>query len=323
DPLLNTNGYDILVIYQKSYNSGNNHVNAIFGNALIIAHEQPATWTTRQLIFVHELGHLFGGEHDEDGNIPFDWYGSAERSIMDYGDLSWMRIFGFNTNDLPVDDHNYYVMALENQTDEFRFPTNAYRFDFNDPDQDQIPNWFEYRFGLNATKDDSKEDLDKDQIDNYQEWKIGTRPDRNDSDNDNFPDGFEVSHGTAPLDNGSYPIISEPILFPSDNSLFNVLPNETFTIKWRGFSEYPNYYQVKMNGSIIKQSEWLGNDIIFSDFIPEIGFYNFTCSVYDLFGRSVTSSIFIDVFNPRNTSLNPFIFYFAIILFIILRKTLK
>ncbi|MFX0087710.1 MAG: hypothetical protein ACFFAU_18815, partial [Candidatus Hodarchaeota archaeon] len=25
DPLLNTNGYDILVIYQKSYNSGNNH----------------------------------------------------------------------------------------------------------------------------------------------------------------------------------------------------------------------------------------------------------------------------------------------------------
>ncbi len=323
DPNLSANGYDILVIYQKSYNSGNNHVNAIFGNALIISHEQPMTWTTKQLIFIHELGHLFGGEHDEEGNVPSDWYGSAARSIMDYGDIAWMRVFGFNTNDLPIDDHNLHIMTLENQTDEFGFPTNANRFDFNDPDQDQIPNWFEYKFGLNATKDDSKDDLDKDEVNNFEEWKIGTHPNLNDSDNDFYPDGFEVTHGTSPLDKYSYPIISEPILFPLNNTLTNVRVNETFTIKWWGYSEYPYHYKVKKNGSVISQDEWDGKSIIFLGYLPNVGLYNLSCSVYDLFGRSISSSILISVLNPRRISLNPFIPTLAIFIFIILRRIFK
>jgi len=87
DPNLNKNGADVLISIQEEYNTGRNHANAILGNALIFAYNQPAYWTTRQLIFIHELAHLFGAEHEAEGEVPNDWYGNASKSIMDYEDF--------------------------------------------------------------------------------------------------------------------------------------------------------------------------------------------------------------------------------------------
>ena len=302
DPNLTNNGYDILVAYQKSYNGGRNHANSLLGNALIIAHEQPLTWTTRQLILMHELCHLFGGEHDEDGNVPVEWYGNASRSILDYEDLTRMRLFGYDRANLPIDDHNYFSMAVKNQT-EFGFPTNMFRFDHNDPDQDNIPNWYEYKYGLNATWNDGYEDIDDDKLTNWEEWTLGTRPEQNDTDFDSYLDNIEVDHGSSPIDADSIPNIPSPTLEALNKSFSKHFIEENFTLMWEGKSDYPQYYEISKNGSIlIYNDQWTEGKINITSSISELGNYNFTCKLVDIFGRETSSSIFLDIIKPKKTS---------------------
>ena len=73
DTLVNGNDYDFLIVFQEEYNTGRNRVNAIYGNALIISHNQ--LWTSDQLILLHEIGHLFGAIHYDEGYVPPEWYG--------------------------------------------------------------------------------------------------------------------------------------------------------------------------------------------------------------------------------------------------------
>lgn len=232
-PGLDKNGYDILMVYQKEYNSGRNHVNAILGNSLIIAHNQPGSWTTPQLILLHELAHLFGGEHLAEGEVPRSWYGDASLTILDYENLAWMRIVGFNEGDLPIDDHNLDIMVHTNRS-EFGFPNYMYRFDYNDPDQDILPNWFEYQYGLNATDPSSATgDPDGDGLSSRVEWEIGTLPTHSDSDNDTFPDNIEVEAGTDPLDPGSFPHMVEPAFASVLHGVYPILGLITVILFYR------------------------------------------------------------------------------------------
>ncbi len=302
DPHLDNNGYDILVAYQESYNGGRNHANALLGNALIIAHDQPLTWTTRQLILMHELCHLFGGEHDEDGEVDAEWYGNASRSILDYEDLTRMRLFGYDRANLPIDDHNYFSMAIKNQT-EFGFPTNMFRFDLNDPDQDNIPNWYEYKFGLNATWNDGNEDNDEDLLTNWEEWNLGTRPEQNDTDFDGYLDSIEVDHGSSPFDPDSIPNIPSPTLEALNESLITQEIDKNFTLIWEGNSDYPQYYEITRNGSIIVyDDQWTDGEINLASSFSELGKYNFTCRLVDVFRREASSSIIVDIIEPKKTS---------------------
>ncbi len=326
DPNLDKNEADILIAIQEEYNTGRNHANAILGNALIFAYNQPAYWTTRQLIFIHELAHLFGGVHEAEGEVPTDWYGNASKSIMDYEDLAWMRIFGFDMHNLPIDDHNYYLMMIENQTaNGFSFPTNMYRFDQNDPDQDSMPNWFEYQYGLNATSNDTIKDKDSDGLKNIEEWVFGTKPDKNDTDSDGFLDGIEVEFETSPLDPNSYPtMITPPSIRSLNSSLEDIWVNVNFNLAWKASSPYQNYYEILKNGSKVYQNEWTENNVIFTTSISDEGVYNYSCTVFDRFGQKASSYTIVIIkrsFDSSFTSL--FLLVISLIFLSIVKKGLK
>ena len=151
----NGNGFDWLIIYQKDYNDGRNRANAIGGNALIIAHNQPIQpfpWTSRQLILLHEVGHIFTAEHLSDGKIPEEWYGDrSNHSIMSYEDLTYLHNTGWDLSNLPMDEHNYQ-----------RINNSKYRFDLVDADSDNLPNYYEYRYDFNPNEADALNDSDND-----------------------------------------------------------------------------------------------------------------------------------------------------------------
>lgn len=325
DPNLDKNGVDILITIQEEYNTGRNHANAILGNALIFAYNQPAYWTTRQLIFIHELAHLFGATHESEGEVPDDWYGNASRSIMDYEDLAWMGIFGFNQYNLPIDDHNYYIMMIENQTaNGFSFPTHRYRFDHNDPDQDSMPNWFEYQYGLNATSNDTIKDNDNDGLQNIREWKLGTRPDINDTDNDGFLDGIEVEFETSPLNPSSYPTMIPLPTIQALNGSVDIPTNKNFTLVWKTSSPIQNYYEILKNGSKILQNKWTRENLIFKTSISVEGVFNYTCRIVDKLNQRNSASTLVRIRKSFDSSLNEcFLFIGTLVLFSLMKRKIS
>ena len=293
----NGNMYDFLIIYQKEYNTGRNRVNSVEGNALIIAHNQPphelTPWTSRQLILLHEVGHIFGGEHEAEGVIPEEWYGSATRSIMSYTDLTIMYETEWNTSDMPVDDHNF---AIINST--------KYRFDKNDADLDGMPNYYENRYDLDPTNKTIL-DSDDDGITDLEEYIYGTHPLKVDSDGDTFSDWAEVTNLSSPLNSSEIPSLDTPQLYfitPNQEST----KNENITLRWRGAAKYRNSYSIFLNDTLQITAPWTMELIEYRVQLDEIGTMNFTCRVTDTQGNSVSRDIVITVTgdNDKSTEVN-------------------
>lgn len=307
DPKVNGNGYDMLIIYQEHYGLGRNRVNSIKGNALIIAHNQPLGWTSRQLILLHEIGHLFGALHDEYGVVPPLWYGSAEYSIMNYTDLKTLHhLTGWDTENLPIDDHNY---DLINDT--------KYRFDQNDADGDGLPNYYEFRHNLDPNTNDSLLDLDNDGLSNSGEFIHGTDPKNSDSDTDGFSDWAEVYLGTAPMNSSDIPIVNNPLIFSSIESV-SINIKEPLILEWRALSSNPKYYAVYKNNTLLINNSWTKELIKVSIENKIAGFWNFTCLVVDLDGDFARNSITVHLIKDQGTPLNIFDFFFALIVFSII-----
>lgn len=292
DPLVNGNGYDWLIIYQEYYGQGRNRVNAVNGNALIIAHYQPLEWTSRQLILLHEIGHLFSAVHYENGYIPPSWYNgtfNATHSIMSYTDLRTLHVQGWDKDNLPIDEHNYLLIN-----------SSKYRFDLNDADLDGLPNYYEYRHGLKPNFNDLESDLDNDGLSNIMEYTYGTDPTQCDSDSDNFSDWGEVYLGTNPMNSSSTPSISIPIILAwTEDRTIEV--NKDFNLEWRGLSSNRDYYEIYKNSTLQTHNDWSTELITFSIKEDKSGKWNFTCLVVDQLGNKVSASIFIQVTSSRNT----------------------
>ena len=306
DPKVNGNGYDWLIIYQEFYGLKRNKVNSIKGNALIIAHDQLAGWTSRQLILLHEIGHLFGALHDGNGVVDQGLYGNAEYSIIDYTDLKTLHFTGWDTENLPIDDHNY---DLINDT--------KYRFDQNDADGDELPNYYEFRHNLDPNRNDSLLDFDDDGLSNSGEFIHGTDPKRSDSDTDGFSDWAEVYLGTAPMNSSDTPIVNNPLIFSSIESV-SINIKEPLILKWRALSSNPNYYAIYKNGTLLVNNSWTEELIKVSIENTIAGYWNFTCLVVDLDGDFARKSIIVHLVKDRGTPLHIFDFFFALIVFSII-----
>ncbi|MHA2174823.1 MAG: hypothetical protein ACXABI_08335 [Candidatus Hodarchaeales archaeon] len=306
----NGNMYDFLIIYQKNYLGGRNRVNAIEGNALIIAHNQlppPLGWTSRQLILLHEVGHIFGAEHHAEGVIPGDWYGTANKSIMSYTDLGEMHLGSWDTSDMPVDDHNYAIINASRS-----------RFAKNDADLDGMPNYYEYRYGLDPSNN-TVNDTDDDGIGDLDEYIHGTNPIIVDSDEDSFSDWAEVELLSSPINSSSIPSLNTPLLFSlTPNQMLE--KNQNLTLRWRGIGKYRNSYSVLLNNSIIKNSDWTEELIQYKINSNKVGTWNYSCKVTDTQGNSVSKSILITVSGNKDNSTG---FYFSFFAFLIIIKFLQ
>ncbi len=314
DPLVDGNKYDFLIIYQEDYRGGRNRANSVNGNALIIAHNQPGyplfMWTSRQLILLHEVGHIFGGEHYDEGVIPPEWYGSSELSIMSYDNLSSMHSDGWNSSEMPIDDHNFAIIN-----------SSKYRFDRNDADLDSLPNYYEFRYGMDPTSDDTLQDLEDDGLTNIEEYIFGTHPLISDTDGDLFSDWAEKLFGSSPLNLSDLPTISDPVIFPQSEDQ-TILNDQTIIIKWRAVAQIKDSYSIYTNNSLVKQVDW-NQELIQYTFVPQTkGNWEITCVVTDEQGLSVQSSVWIEVIDEESPGIVPFIFpwFSLLLLMIIIRK---
>lgn len=308
DPKVNGNGYDWLIIYQEHYGLGRNRVNSIKGNALIIAHNQPLSWTSRQLILLHEIGHLFNAQHDGNGIVDPLWYGSAEYSIMNYTDLLNLRLMGWDKENLPIDDQNFDFI---NDT--------KYRFDQNDADGDGLPNYYEFRHNLDPNRNDSLLDFDDDGLSNSGEFIHGTDPKSSDSDADGFSDWAEVYLETAPMNSSDTPIVNNPLIFSSIESV-SINIKEPLILKWRALSSNPNYYAIYKNGTLLINNSWSEELIKVSIENKEAGSWNFTCLVADLDGDFARKSIIVHLVKDQGTPLYILDFFFTLIVVSIIQN---
>lgn len=73
--------------------------------------------------------------------------------------------------------------------------------DIQDSDNDGMPDWFELKYGLNSTIDDSALDLDLDGLTNLEEYLLGTNPALADTDGDGINDATEINvYGTSAIE---------------------------------------------------------------------------------------------------------------------------
>ncbi|MFX1548622.1 MAG: hypothetical protein ACFFCU_20610 [Promethearchaeota archaeon] len=282
------NGADWLLIYQENYQGGRNHVNSIKGNALIIAHNQ--LLYDKQLILLHEVGHLFGGRHDGDGKVPLSYYGEEEYSIMDYDDLLVLDDI-WDGISLPLDENNFHII---NNT--------KYRFDLKDPEQDGLPNYYEYRYNFNPTANDSEEDRDSDGLMNIEEYQYGTNPVNWDSDQDNYSDWAERFLKTSPLNSSDIPEVEIPIIIAWTNQT-SINEGEEILLSWRGISSNPDHYKIYQNGSLIVHASWDEELIQYQSDPLTSGFWNYTCVVLDSDGDKSSAEILLRIHSVKKTPL--------------------
>ncbi len=71
--------------------------------------------------------------------------------------------------------------------------------DLSDYDRDEMPDWWETRYGLDPLVFDGHLDPDFDGLLNSEEYWLGTHPLSNDTDSDSMPDGWEWTNSLNPL----------------------------------------------------------------------------------------------------------------------------
>ncbi|MHA2168001.1 MAG: M12 family metallo-peptidase, partial [Candidatus Hodarchaeales archaeon] len=306
DPSVNGNNYDFLIIFQEEYNTGQNRANAIYGNALIISHNQ--LWTSDQLILLHEIGHLFGGVHDENGSISPQSYGSASRSIMSYDDILNLTFSGWDRSFLPVDDDNFEIIN-----------SSVYRFDQNDADLDGLPNYYEFRYAMNPCLDEASLDLDNDGLNDLNEYLSGTHPLQGDTDNDNYSDWAEDYFDTSPINTSDFPDLSEPLVVAWSNDQ-EITGDQQLTLQWRGTATNKETYSIFKNESLLIASQWAQELISYEITGLDPGRWIFKCIVTDSNGISADASIKIIIHKKNQVPIEGAFTILAMLTYILIKR---
>lgn len=100
-----------------------------------------------------------------------------------------------------------------------------------------------------------------------------------------------------------------PPLISSPNDIIAIETEDTFLneVIWFVYDDNPSTFKITMNGTVINQGSWIGNQIVvkIADLSP--GNYTFICSIYDTEGNSATDTVMVIIIPivSNNTSFSP------------------
>ena len=163
---------------------------------------------------------------------------------MSYDDIFFLTYNDWNKSFLPLDDYNFE-----------RINSSIYRFDQNDADLDSLPNYYEFRYGMNPCSDQTSLDSDNDGLNDLNEYFSGTHPLQGDTDKDNYSDWAEDYFDTSPINTSDFPILSEPLLVTWSTNQ-EITEDQQLTLQWRGTATNKETYSIYQNESLLITSQW-------------------------------------------------------------------
>ncbi|MHA2094833.1 MAG: hypothetical protein ACW98F_09430, partial [Candidatus Hodarchaeales archaeon] len=199
---------------------------------------------------------------------------------------------------------------------------SKYRFDRNDADLDSLPNYYEFRYGLDPSSDDTSLDLEADGVTNIEEFIAGTNPLMSDTDGDLFSDWAEDLFGSSSLNASDLPIIDNPVIVPLVLDT-TILDNQTIDLRWRAAAQIKESYSIYANDTLLTQENW-EQELIQYTFNPQIpGNWEITCVVIDDQGLSVQSTIWINVQRAKSPEITLFFVPWLSLLILIIAIRIK
>jgi hypothetical protein len=197
-----TNAGRVKVVVSDSWNTSADSSNGTF---VIPAHFPTATIESPQdtaTILQTQYISLAGRGSDlEDGNIGYDSlvWSSTLSGALGTGSL-------IQASNLAVGTQTIQLMVTDHDGNAgFAYTTVIV---LADGDQDGMSDLWEAAHHLDSTRNDAYADYDLDELTNQRESQLGTLPDDADTDNDSHSDGYEVAHGSDPLNAGSIPNVT-------------------------------------------------------------------------------------------------------------------
>lgn len=161
--------------------------------------------------------------------------------------------------------------------DNLAVTTEWWQLDFEDDDNDGMPNWYENRYGLNPGVDDADEDEDLDTISNLNEFLNGTIPNKKDSDDDGLDDNVEDGGGlwVSETQTGTDPLNPDS---DSDALLDGVEDNGGSFVSESKTGTDPNEPDTDLDGSLDGTEVLCGSDPTNGASIPDSGNLDFVGS---------------------------------------------
>ena len=230
---------------------------------------------------------------------------------MSYDDLTFLKFNGWNRSFLPFDDYNFE-----------RINESKYRFDRNDADLDGLPNYYEFRYGMNPCADEVLSDMDNDGLNDLGEYLSGTHPLIVDTDEDTYSDWAEDYLDTSPINASDYPNLSEPIVVKwSENQI--IPQKEQLQLFWRGIASDRDKYSIYRNDTLLITSDWNEELISYETSDLQPGTWVFKCIVNDTNGKSAVALITVTIEKEKQVAVEGIITLFALGIYITYKRKIR
>jgi len=104
---------------------------------------------------------------------------------------------------------------------------------------------------------------------------------------DHYPGIIDLAHGIDIID------ITDDITYTYGTTGHNIV--------WYPNCTHPAAYHISKDGYVVEQQNWAGSEIIYNVDNLEVGVYNFTLTILDMFNETASDSVIVTV-NPQTTA---------------------